>query len=498
MSSGSLQSGHRTRATRVVTALSGVALGLVAMLGAGAPWVSSTITGFTADEQHLQLAFAPPLSKDISLDKQAYDGDRSSFDSLDLDGDGYIRCERRAFPSLVIPGLRELEKLELSSPTPGGAATVYGLFIEELRAETAALSVPLEEILGYHLGELRCPELERAAKAWRYYEMFLNRFDVAWGDSAPGQGPSQPDGFVSRAEFPTQLSDLEPEVAKLVSAGDAGFSALDENGNGYIGQSELIANTRHLRFSAEQLLRNADADGDLAISRAEYPGAPALSTFWLGTDGKGRCLLTRLSYGARISLLIGVLATAVSLLIGLTWGAVAGFAGGRIDAVMMRFVDVLYGLPFMFLVILLIVFVGRNTVNLFIALGAVQWLTMSRVVRGQVLSLRSRPFVDAARAMGVSRFAILTRHILPNAMGPVLAYAALLVPAVIKEEAFLSFLGLGVQPPDPSWGSLIADGAQTMETAWWLVAYPAATLAITLFSLNYLADSALARIGGRR
>jgi len=208
----------------------------------------------------------------------------------------------------------------------------------------------------------------------------------------------------------------------------------------------------------------------------------------LGTDELGRDVLTRVLYGARISFAVGILATLVSLTIGVTYGSIAGFRGGRLDHVMMRVVDILYGLPFMFFVILLVVLFGRSILNLFIALGAVQWLTMARIVRGQVLSLRVREFILAAQAMGASPRRILVRHLLPNALGPIVVYATLTVPAVMLEEAFLSFLGLGVQPPMSSWGSLAAEGAAAMEAYPWLIIFPGLALTTTLLSLNFLGD----------
>jgi len=208
----------------------------------------------------------------------------------------------------------------------------------------------------------------------------------------------------------------------------------------------------------------------------------------LGTDELGRDVLTRVLYGARISFAVGILATLVSLTIGVTYGSIAGFRGGRLDHVMMRVVDILYGLPFMFFVILLMVLFGRSILNLFIALGAVQWLTMARIVRGQVLSLRVREFILSAQAMGASPRRILVRHLLPNALGPIVVYATLTVPAVMLEEAFLSFLGLGVQPPMSSWGSLAAEGAAAMEAYPWLIIFPGLALTTTLLSLNFVGD----------
>lgn len=216
--------------------------------------------------------------------------------------------------------------------------------------------------------------------------------------------------------------------------------------------------------------------------------APPSWRHWLGTDPLGRDLLTRLLHGGRISLLVGVIATAVSLIIGVTYGAVAGFAGGRTDALMMRIVDILYALPFTIFVIILMVFFGRNFVFLFLAIGAVQWLTMARIVRGQVLSLREQEFVQAAVVLGLKRLRILFVHLAPNTLGPVIVYATLTIPQVMLLEAFLSFLGLGVQPPMSSWGLLIKEGVETMEEYPWLLLFPGIALSLTLFSLNFLGD----------
>ena len=212
------------------------------------------------------------------------------------------------------------------------------------------------------------------------------------------------------------------------------------------------------------------------------------SGFLFGADANGRDLMVRTLYGGRISLMVGVVATMVALVIGVTYGAVAGYAGGRTDNLMMRTVDILYAVPFMFFVILLTVFFGRNIVLIFIAIGAVEWLDMARIVRGQTLSLREKEYIEAAVASGVRGFGIIRRHIIPNALGPVMGYMTLLVPKVILVESFLSFLGLGVQEPMTSWGVLISEGAREMEEAPWMLAFPAGFLAVTLLCLNFIGD----------
>jgi oligopeptide transport system permease protein len=245
------------------------------------------------------------------------------------------------------------------------------------------------------------------------------------------------------------------------------------------------------------------------IALTDDPFSPPDNVHWFGTDANGRDILSRIFYGARISLLVGVVGASVSLVIGVLWGAIAGYLGGRIDERMMRLVDILYALPSIVFVIVLIttletyfrtwlkdvfgeeIAVRGRMVFLFVGLGAVSWLTMARIVRGQVLSLRKRQFVDASRSLGARQTRILFRHILPNVLGVVIVYVTLIIPSIILYESFLSYLGLGIQPPQASLGSLIAEGAaqiNPIRTYWWMIAFPAGLLAITLLALNFVGD----------
>jgi len=226
---------------------------------------------------------------------------------------------------------------------------------------------------------------------------------------------------------------------------------------------------------------------DWSLSPLSSPPSPA-NGHWFGTDSNGRDLFVRVWRGTQVSLLVALLATAVSLVIGVAWGATAGYLGGRVDDWMMRFVDVLYALPYMFFVIILTVVFGRSLFLIFLAIGAIGWLTMARIVRGQALALRHRAFVDAAVALGLPAHRIIARHIVPNVLGTVIVYATLTVPQVILFESFLSFLGLGVQEPLTSLGRLVAEGALEMETAPWQLLIPSAVLALILLCLNFLGD----------
>ncbi len=242
-------------------------------------------------------------------------------------------------------------------------------------------------------------------------------------------------------------------------------------------------------------LERSDLFGNAAVGEAADQGRRLTLTadvdrvrFLFGTDSNGRDLLTRTLFAGRISLAIGLLATFVALVIGVAYGAIAGYLGGHADLAMMRFVDILYSLPFIFFVILLVVFFGRNFVLMFIAVGAVEWLDMARIVRGQTIFLKRQEFIQAAEAMGVGTGGVLRRHIVPNLAGPVIIYMTLMVPKVILLESFLSFLGLGVQEPMTSWGVLIAEGAKNMQSTPTMLIFPSIFLVTTLFALNFLGD----------
>jgi oligopeptide transport system permease protein len=217
--------------------------------------------------------------------------------------------------------------------------------------------------------------------------------------------------------------------------------------------------------------------------------APSFETgHYLGTDGNGRDLLVRILHGGRLSLSIGLIATFVSVFIGVLYGTIAGFFGGKLDIFMMRIVEILYAMPYLIFVIILMVVFGRNIYFLFIAIGAVEWLTMARIVRGQTISLKEKEFIETSKALGQSNTLIIVKHIIPNLAGPIIVYITLMVPSVIILESFLSFLGLGVQEPLTSWGVLISEGSREMETAWWLLIFPGSFMVITLASLNFIGD----------
>ncbi|MGB0580760.1 MAG: ABC transporter permease [Limisphaerales bacterium] len=238
-----------------------------------------------------------------------------------------------------------------------------------------------------------------------------------------------------------------------------------------------------ISFAGPMFLKNDHKEQELT-NRLKPPS----SEHWMGTDHLGRDQMARLFYGGRISILVGLAATAVSLGIGVLYGTISGFLGGYVDRFMMRIVDILYSLPFTIFVVLLMVMFGRNIILLFIAIGAVEWLTMARIVRGQVLTIKNQEFIEACHSLGLTKTRIILRHMIPNVLGPVIVYTTLTIPAVMLLEAFLSFLGLGVQPPMSSWGLLIKDGATRMEESPTMLFFPAITFGLTLFSLNFLGD----------
>lgn len=274
------------------------------------------------------------------------------------------------------------------------------------------------------------------------------------------------------------MSDIEKGTSLTQDA----FIRLRKNKMAMIGLFILIF------FIAVALLTPLIAPYTYEGQNLELGATPPSTQHWLGTDTLGRDQLTRIMYGSRVSLMVGFVATAVALLIGVLWGATAGFLGGRVDAIMMRIVDVLYALPFTIFIILLTVIFGSSIVLLFVAIGAVEWLTMARIVRGQVISIKQQEFVEAAVTMGLSPWQIITHHLIPNVLGPVIVYTTLTIPGVILLESFLSFLGLGIQPPQSSWGSLISGGVEVMEEFPWLLIFPGLALSVTLFSLNFLGD----------
>ncbi len=429
----------------------------IAIVGYSEPLIERHVTHFSYDEQHTEYRLQPPGTRDVSLDYPTYDGDSSHFDRLDLDGDGVIRGDSE---------WRSLYWID----------RFFGFVFDDYDGGSIGEQSRSSEAPDGRLSEAEYPATFEALN-----EAFSTEYlddSIAFVEQANSLGTQEVESAVGRRFV--QLNVLRNEA----------FEKIDTDGDGELTRNEVTEYRRAFRpfENRKKTLLDMDTNGNGAIERAEYLGAPRLHTFWLGTDHLGRDVLTRLIYGARISITIALIVTLISLVIGMLWGATAGYLGGPIDNVMMRFVDVLYGLPFLFIVIILIVIFGRSTMNLFIALGAIQWLTMARIVRGQVVSLKAREHVQAAAAMGASHTRILFRHVLPNVMGPVIVYATLMVPAVILEEAFLSFLGLGVQPPEASWGLMITSGLEFMETSSWLIIAPALMLALTLFSMNFVGD----------
>ncbi|QXC53002.1 ABC transporter permease subunit (plasmid) [Agrobacterium salinitolerans] len=280
------------------------------------------------------------------------------------------------------------------------------------------------------------------------------------------------EGVASRARVELKEFTVEGQsfTATITSS-----SAIDPRATRYFDRANEFENTKVV--ATEDDGRTLKLEG--GVNR-EY--------FFFGTDSNGRDMLARVMLGGQISIAVGVLASLVSLGIGVVYGATAGYIGGRVDNVMMRFVEILYSLPFVFLVVVLVVFFGRSFILIFLVIGAVEWLDMARIVRGQTLALKRREFVSAAQALGLSDWQIIRRHIIPNTIGPVVVFVTVVVPKVILLESFLSFLGLGVQAPLTSWGALISEGANNIQSAPWLLIFPAIFFVLTLFSLNFVGD----------
>lgn len=292
---------------------------------------------------------------------------------------------------------------------------------------------------------------------------------------------------------PYPLEDsLQKAMQTAVERARLKLDAFDADGTTYTARisSDKPVDARATRY----LDRPDEFDGAEIVATendgktVEVKGRVNGQYFPFGTDRNGRDLVPRIMVGGQVSITVGLLATFVSLIIGVTYGAVSGYVGGRVDNVMMRFVEILYSLPFMFFVIMLVVFFGRHFVLIFAAIGAIEWLDMARIVRGQTLSLKRREFVEAAHAMGLTNWQIIRRHVIPNTIGPVVVFVTVLVPKVILLESFLSFLGLGVQEPMTSWGSLIAEGTTGMQAVPWLLIFPATFFVVTLFALNFIGD----------
>ncbi|MBB4402081.1 MULTISPECIES: ABC transporter permease [Rhizobium/Agrobacterium group] len=280
------------------------------------------------------------------------------------------------------------------------------------------------------------------------------------------------EGVASRARV--ELKEFSVE-GQTFTATVTSSSPIDPRTTRYFDRANEFENTKVVATEDEG--RTLKLEGEV---NREY--------FLFGTDSNGRDMLARVMLGGQISIAVGVLASLVSLGIGVLYGATAGYIGGRVDNMMMRFVEILYSLPFVFLVVVLVVFFGRSFILIFLVIGAVEWLDMARIVRGQTLALKRREFVGAAQALGLSDWQIIRRHIIPNTIGPVVVFVTVVVPKVILLESFLSFLGLGVQAPLTSWGALISEGANNIQSAPWLLIFPAIFFVLTLFSLNFVGD----------
>jgi oligopeptide transport system permease protein len=310
-----------------------------------------------------------------------------------------------------------------------------------------------------------------------------HEYDRVYPDyvKAPASFIAHPSDDEARRAVETIAAHMHAGVGDVAISGDAARITLTSARP--IDERLLAYFERSGQFARPDIVERSDEGRGMIVS------APIQRVrFLAGADGNGRDLMARLMIGGRVSLLVGALASFVALAIGVAWGASAGYLGGRVDMVMMRIVDIMYALPFIFFVILLIVFFGRHFVLIFVAIGAIEWLDMARIVRGQTLSLKRQEFVLAAEALGIGAGGIVRRHIVPNLAGPVAAYLTLLAPRIILLESFLSFLGLGVQEPMTSLGALVSEGARGIEDAPGLLFFPALLLSLVLFSLNFVGD----------
>lgn len=288
---------------------------------------------------------------------------------------------------------------------------------------------------------------------------------------------------------PETLQDVAESVAQRARVTLDSFTVEDGRFTAVISSDGEIDPRTIRYFDRNNEFKNSEVVEQAADGRSiTVSGNVDQITFPFGTDSNGRDLLVRVMLGGQISLAVGLAASLVSLGIGVVYGATSGYLGGRVDNVMMRIVEILYSLPFVFLVVVLVVFFGRSVILIFLVIGAVEWLEMARIVRGQTLSLKRREFVGAAEALGLTDWQIIRRHIIPNTIGPVIVFVTVIVPKVILLESFLSFLGLGVQAPLASWGTLISEGAASMQNAPWLLIFPAIFFVVTLFSLNFVGD----------
>ncbi|QEE47189.1 ABC transporter permease subunit [Rhizobium sp. WL3] len=288
---------------------------------------------------------------------------------------------------------------------------------------------------------------------------------------------------------PETLQQVAESVAQRARVTLDSFTVEDGRFTAVVSSDEDIDPRTIRYFDRNNEFKNSEVVEQAADGRSlTVSGTVDQVTFPFGTDSNGRDLLVRVMLGGQISLAVGLAASLVSLGIGVVYGATSGYLGGRVDNVMMRIVEILYSLPFVFLVVVLVVFFGRSVILIFLVIGAVEWLEMARIVRGQTLSLKRREFVGAAEALGLTDWQIIRRHIIPNTIGPVIVFVTVIVPKVILLESFLSFLGLGVQAPLASWGTLISEGAASMQNAPWLLIFPAIFFVTTLFSLNFVGD----------